>query len=137
MTDKVATLTLPHGDSIELPVLQPQLGNDVIDVGSLKASGYFSYDPGFVSTASTESKITFIDGEAGTLLYRGYPIEQLAEQCDFMEVCHLLMFGELPNASQAECFTNKIKSHTMVHEQMRQFLSGFRRDAHPMAVMVD
>jgi citrate synthase len=96
----------------------------------------FTFDPGYMSTASCESKITFIDGEKGVLLYRGYPIDQLSEQCNFMEVCHLLLFGELPTAAQHKDFVDRISTHTMVHEQMHYFLNGFRRDAHPMAIMV-
>ena len=109
----------------------------VIDIRTLGAkTGMFTYDPGFLSTASCKSTITFIDGDKGELLYRGYPIEQLAENCDFLEVAYLLKNGELPNASQKTTFENTIKQHTMVHEQLTKFYSGFRRDAHPMAVMV-
>ncbi|MEK7843595.1 MAG: citrate synthase, partial [Pseudomonadota bacterium] len=113
------------------------MGPEVVDIRSLHArSGVFTYDPGYFSTASCSSKITFIDGDAGILLYRGYPIEQLARQCDFMEVCYLLMNGELPTSDQKASFDYTIKEHTMVHEQLARFYTGFRRDAHPMAVMV-
>ncbi len=134
----VATLSLGEGkETIELPILSGTEGPDVIDIRSLYArSGMFTYDPGFVSTASSKSAITFIDGDEGVLLYRGYPIEQLATQCDFMEVCYLLLNGELPLPDQKTQFVNTIKNHTMLHEQLIKFLSGFRRDAHPMAVMV-
>ena len=112
-------------------------GNDVIDIRTLGGkTGYFTYDSGFLSTASCQSTVTYIDGDKGELLYRGYPIEQLAEQCNFLEVTYLLKNGELPNAKQKVEFENTIKTHTMVHEQLARFFSGFRRDAHPMAVMV-
>jgi citrate synthase len=134
----IATLTLGEGkEVIELPTLSGSEGPNVIDIRSLYAqTGMFTYDPGFVSTASSKSAITFIDGDKGMLLYRGYPIEQLATRCDFMEVCFLLLTGELPVADEKEQFVNTIKSHTMLHEQLVKFFSGFRRDAHPMAVMV-
>ncbi len=133
----VATLLLGEGKKIELPILSGSEGPDVIDIRSLYAqSGLFTYDPGFVSTASSKSAITFIDGDKGILLYRGYPIEQLATRCDFMEVCYLLLNGDLPTPDQKTQFVNTIKNHTMLHEQLVKFLSGFRRDAHPMAVMV-
>ncbi len=135
MADRKATLTV-DGKSIELNMLHGTLGPDVIDVSNLFKEGFFTYDPGFNSTASTESKITFIDGDKGVLLYRGYPIEQLAAKSSFLEVCYLLLKGELPNKTQLEEFTQDIVHHTMVHEQMRNFFNGFRRDAHPMAVMV-
>lgn len=135
---KVAKLDLgKNGQPVEFPVLSGTMGPDVIDIRKLHAqSGLFTYDPGFLSTASSSSEITFIDGEKGILLYRGYPIEQLAEHCDFMEVCWLLMKGELPTANQKEAFVKSINTHTMVHEQLIQFYQGFRRDAHPMSVMV-
>jgi len=121
----------------ELPVLSGTTGPDVIDVQSLyKNTGMFTYDPGFNSTASCRSSITYIDGEKGELLYRGYPIEQLAEQCSFLEVCYLLLNGELPTPEQLEKFTYNITMHTMVHDQITNFFKGFRRDAHPMAIMV-
>jgi citrate synthase len=133
---RVATLTLDDGRSIELPIMPGTLGPDVIDIHNLSKLGIFTYDPAFFSTASCTSEITFIDGDAGLLYYRGYPIEQLAEQSDFLEVCYLLMEGELPNATQKADFVHKVTSHTMVHDQMAKFFNGFRRDAHPMAVMV-
>lgn len=124
-------------DATELPVLKGTLGNDVVDIRTLnKATGMFTFDPGFVSTASCESKITFIDGDKGLLYYRGYPIEQLAENSDYLEVCYLLIYGELPTAEQKEKFVHTVMHHTMVHEQLSWFFRGFRRDAHPMAMMV-
>lgn len=134
MSDKVAKLTF-NNKTVELPILSGTLGPDVIDITELAKEGIYTYDPGFMSTASCESKITFIDGDKGILLYRGYPIDQLAERCDFMEVSYLLLYGELPTAEQKNQFVNTIKNHTMVHEQIRNFFNGFRRDAHPMAVM--
>jgi len=123
-------------DTIELPVLQGTLGNDVIDIRALKQStNMFTLDPGFVSTASCESKITFIDGDKGLLYYRGYPIEQLAEHSDYLEVCYLLIYGELPTKEQKKAFVNTVTRHTMVHEQLTWFFRGFRRDAHPMALL--
>jgi citrate synthase len=133
---RVATLTLDDGRSIELPILSGTLGSDVIDIHELSKLDVFTYDPAFFSTASCMSKITFIDGDAGLLYYRGYPIEQLAEKSDFLEVCYLLLDGQLPNATQKAEFVQKVKSHTMVHDQLARFYNGFRRDAHPMAVMV-
>ncbi|HUL40964.1 MAG TPA: citrate synthase [Burkholderiales bacterium] len=125
------------GEPVELPVLPGSIGPEVIDIRELYAkTGMFTYDPGFVSTASCISSITYIDGDKGVLLYRGYPIEQLAQECDFLEVCYLLLNGELPNAAQKKHFDDRIKEHTMVHEQLARFYTGFRRDAHPMAVMV-
>jgi len=124
-------------EPIEFPILSGTAGPDVIDIRSLHSkTGMFSYDPGYLSTASCTSQITYIDGEAGMLLYRGYPIEQLAKQCDFLEVCYLLLNGELPNAAQKTKFDDTIKRHSMVHDQLASFFKGFRRDAHPMAVMV-
>lgn len=121
----------------ELPVLSGTTGPDVVDVQDLyKETGMFTYDPGYTSTASCSSKITYIDGEAGILLYRGYPIEQLAEQCTFLEVCYLLLNGELPTSSQMEQFEHSVTIHTMVHDQLTNFFKGFRRDAHPMAIIV-
>lgn len=136
MTQKTAQLTIPGHNTIELPMYHPTLGKDVIDISQLGAQGAFTYDAGFMSTASCESKITYIDGEKGVLLYRGYPIEQLAEKKDFVDVCYLLLNGELPNVTEKAHFNNLINNHTMVHQQMYQFLNGFRRDAHPMAIMV-
>jgi citrate synthase len=125
------------GGRHELPIRSGTLGPDVVDITTLyPETGYFTYDPGFTSTASCESKITFIDGDKGVLLYRGYPIDQLAEHGSFMETCYLLLYGELPTPEQYETFRQLIVRHTMVHEQMTRFYTGFRRDAHPMAVMV-
>ena len=124
-------------ETLELPVLEGTLGNDVVDIRTFtKGTGMFTFDPGFVSTASCESKITFIDGDKGQLYYRGYPIEQLAEHSDYLETCYLLIYGELPTAEQKEKFVNTVTRHTMVHEQLTWFFRGFRRDAHPMAMMV-
>jgi citrate synthase len=138
MTDHNATLNF--GDStapISFPVLPGTIGPEVIDIRALYAkTGKFTYDPGFLSTAACASTITYIDGDKGELLYRGYPIEQLAVQCDFLEVCYLLLNGELPNAKQKEEFVQMVTMHTMVHEQMGQFFRGFRRDSHPMAMLV-
>ncbi|MDO9212554.1 MAG: citrate synthase [Methylococcales bacterium] len=121
----------------ELPVLSGTIGPDVLDVQTLyKQTGMFTYDPGFTSTASCSSTITYIDGEEGVLLYRGYPIEQLAEKCTFLEVCFLLLNGELPDKEEMDKFAGTITMHTMVHDQLTNFFKGFRRDAHPMAIMV-
>lgn len=136
MTEKSAKLTLPNGEELNLAIYSPSEGNEVIDISQLVKSGVFTYDPGFMSTAACESKITYIDGDKGVLLYRGYPIDQLAERCDFMEVSYLLLNGDLPNKAQKKAFVNNINSHTMVHEQLATFFRGFRRDAHPMAIMV-
>ncbi len=132
-----ATLTFSDGTpAMELPIYKGTHGPDVIDIRQLYAkSGKFTYDPGFLSTASCSSTITFIDGDKGELLYRGYPIEQLATQCDYLETCYLLLYGELPNVAQKAEFVKRVTSHTMVHEQMQFFMRGFRRDAHPMAVL--
>ena len=137
LADNKATLSFSNGSpSVEMPVYQGTLGPDVIDIRKLYAqTGMFTYDPGFLSTASCESAITYIDGDKGELLYRGYPIEELATNCDFMETCHLLLYGELPNAQGKEKFSRLVSMHTMVNEQMQFFLRGFRRDAHPMAIM--
>ncbi len=130
-----ATLTL-HNKQYELPVFSGSVGPDVIDISKLYAqSGTFTYDPGFTSTAACKSDITYIDGDKGVLLYRGYPIEQLAERGNFIETCHILLYGDLPSKQQYLDFKNRITYHTMTHEQMNRFFSGFRRDAHPMAVM--
>jgi citrate synthase len=130
-----ATLTL-HNKQYELPVFSGTVGPDVIDISKLYGqSGCFTYDPGFTSTAACKSDITFIDGDEGILLYRGYPIDQLAEHGNFLETCHLLLYGDLPNKDQFLNFKNRVTYHTMTHEQMNRFFSGFRRDAHPMAVM--
>ena len=133
---KNATMTV-DGKSFDFPILSGTVGPDVIDIGKLYAqSGMFTYDPGFTSTGSCQSKITYIDGDAGILEYRGYPIEQLAGHGDFLETCYLLLYGELPTKAQKADFDGRVTSHTMVHEQMARFFQGFRRDAHPMAVMV-
>ena len=136
-SDVKATLSFSDGSpSMELPIYKGTIGPDVVDIRKLYAqTGRFTYDPGFLSTASCESKITYIDGDKGELLYRGYPIEQLAENCDFLETCYLLLKGELPNPQQKKEFVSLVTNHTMVNEQMQFFLRGFRRDAHPMAVM--
>ena len=135
-TTEEASLTI-DGAEHRLPLLKGTLGPDVVDITSLyQDSGTFTYDPGFTSTASCESKITYIDGDKGILLYRGYPIDQLAEHCTFLETTYLLLYGELPNADQYETFKQRMTRHTMVHEQMNRFFTGFRRDAHPMAIMV-
>jgi len=135
---KSINLTLNDQDKqFELPILSGSMGPDVIDIRRLYGqSGLFTYDPGFTSTASCTSKITYIDGDEGVLLYRGYPIEQLAEKCDFLEVCYLLLNGDLPNGSAMKGFVTTVSQHVMVHEQLSKFYSGFRRDAHPMAVLV-
>jgi citrate synthase len=137
LADNKATLSFSNGSpNVELPVYRGSVGPDVIDIRKLYAqTGMFTYDPGFLSTASCQSSITYIDGDKGELLYRGYPIEQLATQCDFMETCHLLLYGELPDAEKKKSFSRTVTMHTMVNEQMQFFLRGFRRDAHPMAIM--
>ncbi|MBI4189236.1 MAG: citrate (Si)-synthase [Betaproteobacteria bacterium] len=137
MAEKLATLSFTDGTpSVDFPVLPGTVGPDVIDIRPLYTkTKKFTYDPGFLSTASCSSKITYIDGDAGILMYRGYPIEQLAEHCDFLEVAYLILYGELPNQKQRDAFVKTVMSHTMVHEQLVRFYSGFRRDAHPMAVL--
>ncbi len=135
-TERKATLAIDGQAPVDFTIMTPTHGNDCIDIRTLGAkTGLFTYDSGFLSTASCKSKITFIDGDVGQLLYRGYPIEQLAENCNFLEVTYLLKNGELPNAEQKAAFEADITRHTMVHEQLSKFFSGFRRDAHPMAVM--
>lgn len=134
MTAKNATLTIGD-ESLSLPISSGTLGPDVIDVKDVLAKGYFTFDPGFMATSACESKITFIDGDKGILLHRGYPIDQLAEKAEYLEVCYLLLNGELPNAEQKAEFEQLVTNHTMVHEQLRKFFDGFRRDAHPMAIM--
>jgi citrate synthase len=135
-TQRTATLTI-DGKSVDFPVYTGSIGPDVIDIRSLYSkTGTFTYDPGFQSTAACKSSITYIDGDKGELLYRGYPIEQLAVHCDFLEVCYLLKNGELPNQAQYDDWANRVKRHTMVHEQLVRFYQGFRRDAHPMAILV-
>ncbi|MFQ5621911.1 MAG: citrate synthase [Paracoccaceae bacterium] len=125
-----------NNKSLDFPVMSPSLGPDVIDIRKLYAQGdVFTFDPGFTSTASCESTITFIDGEKGELLYRGYPIDQLAAKSHFLEVCYLLLYGELPSSSKLDAFEDKVTHHTMLHEQMQYFFRGFRRDAHPMAIV--
>ncbi len=138
MADMTKTATLSFGDtSLELPVHSPTAGPDVIDIRKLYAQGgVFTYDPGFTSTASCDSTITYIDGDKGELLHRGYPIDQLAEKSHYLEVCYLLLYGDLPSAEQLEDFECRVTNHTMLHEQMQNFFRGFRRDAHPMAIMV-
>ena len=135
MADKKAQLIIEGAAPIDLPVYSGTMGPDVVDVRALGSSGYFTFDPGFMATSSCESKITYIDGDKGILLHRGYPIEQLAEKSDFLETCYLLLKGELPDAEQKSKFVETVQKHTMVHEQLKNFLNGFRRDAHPMAVM--
>ena len=137
MAEKTASLKLPDGTTLDFPVHSGSVGPDVIDIRTLYGkAGMFTYDPGFLSTASCSSTITYIDGDEGVLLYRGYPIEQLAEHCDFLDVSYLLWHGELPNRQQKKDFDHIVTHHTMVHEQLARLYQGFRRDAHPMAVMV-
>ncbi|MDA0359567.1 MAG: citrate synthase [Proteobacteria bacterium] len=138
MSDKKANLILPSGEpNIEFPIHTGTIGPDAIDIRALLGkTGKVTYDPGFLSTASCRSAITYIDGDEGVLLYRGYPIEQLAKHCDFLEVCHLLMNGELPNAAEKADYDLRVMRHTMVHDQINNFFRGFRRDAHPMAILV-
>ena len=134
-SDIKATLTIENGPTLELPVYKGTIGPDVVDISQLTPNGHFTFDPGFVSTASCESQITFIDGGKGVLLHRGYPIEQLAKHSSHLEACYLLIYGELPTQEQKAHFEYTISRHTMVHEQLRTFYSGFRRDAHPMAIL--
>jgi len=136
-TEHKATLSFTDGTpTVDFPILKGSVGPDVIDIRKLYGTtGKFTYDSGFLSTASCQSTITFIDGDKGELLYRGYPIQELAVHCDFLEVCYLLYYGELPNATQKAEFQDLVMHHTMVHEQMQFFLRGFRRDAHPMAIL--
>jgi citrate synthase len=135
MSDRKATLHVEGMDPIELPIYSGTTGPDVIDVRTLVSKGLFTYDPGFVSTASCESKITYIDGDEGVLLHRGYPIEQLANESSYLEACYLLIYGELPTAEQLAAFEESVTKKTMVHEQLVNLFRGFRRDAHPMAIM--
>src|SRR5665213_2724274 len=137
LADNKATLSFSNGSpSVELPVYQGSVGPDVVDIRKLYAqTGMFTYDPGFLSTAACQSAITYIDGDKGELLYRGYPIEQLAVNCDYMETCHLLLYGELPTAAGKKDFSRLVSTHTMVNEQMQFFMRGFLRSAHPMAIM--
>ena len=136
-SNEKATLTFSDGTpSLDLPLYKGSIGPDVIDIRALYGkTGKFTYDPGFLSTASCNSTITYIDGDKGELLYRGYPIDQLATHCNFLEVCHLILYGDLPDTAGRGAFSREVMHHTMVHEQMQFFLRGFRRDAHPMAVM--
>ena len=138
ISDTKATLSFSDGSpSIDMPIYKGTIGPDVVDIRKLYGqTGKFTYDPGFMSTAACNSSITYIDGDKGELLYRGYPIEQLAENCDFLETCYLLLNGELPNAEQKKTFDDTVTKHTMIHEQMNFFFRGFRRDAHPMSVLV-
>jgi citrate synthase len=137
LADNQATLSFSNGSpSVEMPVYSGSIGPDVVDIRKLYAqTGMFTYDPGFLSTASCQSAITYIDGDKGELLYRGYPIEQLATNCDFLDTCYLLLKGELPDETQRNDFHKLVTNHTMVNEQMQFFLRGFRRDAHPMAIL--
>jgi citrate synthase len=136
MTERIAKLSL-DGNTYDLPVHSPSLGPDVLDIRKLYTDAdLFTFDPGFTSTAACESAITFIDGDKGELLHRGYPIEQLADKSSYLEVCYLLLYGELPSAAQLADFSSRVTNHTMVHEQMHYFFRGFRRDSHPMATMV-
>ena len=134
-TDDVANLRYPGGE-VDLKIVRATEGSDGIELGSLLAkTGYTTYDGGFVNTSATKSAITYIDGDAGILRYRGYPIEQLAEKSNFIEVSYLLIYGELPTASELESFTNKIQRHTLLHEDLKRFFDGFPRNAHPMPVL--
>ncbi|ODP98638.1 MULTISPECIES: citrate synthase [Salinivibrio] len=136
MAEKKATLHIEGKAPIELPIIEGTVGPEVIDVRKLVNEGYFTFDPGFVATGSCDSQITYIDGAAGVLLHRGYPIDQLANNADYLEVCYILLYGEVPTTKQYNEFRSMIVRHTMVHEQIASFFHGFRRDAHPMAVMV-
>ncbi|MGE3919387.1 MAG: citrate synthase [Gammaproteobacteria bacterium] len=136
MANNNTKLNLPNNQILDLPILEGTLGYPVIDINQLAKSNYFTYDPGFVSTASCESKITYIDGDKGVLLYRGIPIEQLAEKSNYLEVCYLLFHGELPTVEEEKNYIAEVKRASMVHEQIRNFFNGFRRDAHPMAILL-
>lgn len=136
MVNKSANIKIDNLTDIQLPIYHPSIGNPVIDIAKLGSEGYFTFDPGFMSTAACESKITYIDGDQGILLYRGYPIDQLAAKKDFLDVCYLLLNGELPKSQEKQEFEQQIKQHTMVHQQIHHFFNGFRRNAHPMAIMV-
>lgn len=133
--DNIATLHV-NGQDYELPIIEGTLGDPVLDIKAVPQAGFWTYDPGFMSTASTESKITYIDGDKGILLHRGYPIDQLADKAEYLEVAYALIHGELPNAEQKADFYEKVRKHSMVNDQLRRFFEGFRRDAHPMAIMV-
>ena len=135
MADKIATLHLPGKEPVELPILSGTVGPDVIDVRKLGAQGYFTFDPGFMATGACKSSITYLDGDQGVLLHRGYPIAQLATQASYLEVCYILLYGEAPTKAQYTEFERLVTRHTMVHEQIAFFFRGFRRDSHPMAIM--
>ena len=135
-TNRKVTLSYDEGKTLDMPVMSGTLGPDVVDIRTFAKTGMFTFDPGFLATAACESSITFIDGDLGQLYYRGYPIEQLAEHSDFLESCYLLLNGELPTAAQFAEFNRKIMRHNMLNDQIMSFFKGFRRDAHPMAVMV-
>ncbi|WP_272576667.1 citrate synthase [Providencia sp. PROV274] len=135
MADNKAKLTTGSKGDIDLDILSPTIGQDVIDVRTLGSKGFFTYDPGFTSTASCESKITYIDGDQGILLHRGFPIDQLATEASYLEVCYILLYGEAPTQEQYDVFKNTVTRHTMIHEQITRMLNGFRRDSHPMAVL--
>ena len=135
MADNQATLTV-DGKNYQLPIIEGTLGPSVIEVAAFQQAGYWTYDPGFMATAPVESKITFIDGGKGELLHRGYPIDELANNAEYLEVAYALIHGDLPNAEQKADFYEKVRKHTGVHDQLRKFFEGFRRDAHPMAIMV-
>ncbi|MGP1782827.1 citrate/2-methylcitrate synthase, partial [Shewanella frigidimarina] len=135
MADNIAKLELPGNDSIDLPIKEGTAGFDVIDISKLGSKGYFTFDPGFLATGSCESAITYIDGEKGILLHRGYPIDQLATESSYLDLCYLLLYGELPSKAEYEKFVHTVKTHTMVNEQLAFFFRGFRPDAHPMAML--
>ncbi|MGB0835734.1 MAG: citrate synthase [Psychrobium sp.] len=135
MTERHATLSIDGNDLIELPISSGTEGHDVIDISKLGSTGHFTFDPGFMATASCESEITYIDGAKGILLHRGYPIDQLASNADYLEVCYILLHGDKPSQAEYNEFVALIKNHTMVHDQLMQFFKGFRRDAHPMAIL--
>ncbi|MGL6176268.1 MAG: citrate/2-methylcitrate synthase, partial [Vibrionaceae bacterium] len=136
MAEQKATLQIDGQPSLELPIKTGTIGPAVLEIKGLSTLGYFTYDPGFMATASCESKITYIDGDKGILLYRGYPIDKLANNADYLEVCYILLYGETPTQEQYQKFVHIVSRHTMVHEQIASFFHGFRRDSHPMAVMV-
>ena len=135
MADKTARIELPGKEPVELPILSGTEGLDVVDVRTLGSHGYFTFDPGFLATASCHSKITYIDGNQGILLHRGYPIDQLAEHSNYLEVCYILLYGQAPNKQEFAQFKSKIVDYAMVHEQVSRFFQGFQCDAHPMAMM--
>src|SRR6476619_5862549 len=137
ISETKATLSFSDGSpAVDMPIYKGTVGPDVIDIGKLYAqTGKFTYDPGFMSTAACSSAITYIDGDKGELLYRGYPIEEIAVKCDYLETCHMLLYGELPTQAQKDALVSRVTNHTMVNEQMQFFMRGFRRDAHPMAVL--